>query len=117
MMRIDLPTPLASGQQFVFNISWNYNINNQRIFGGRTGYEYFPPTEIIFTKSPTGFREWLRITTFRLAAQTIFGSGRIHARIRRLSRPNHSAERSCRYGDRRFAKSGAGFNSRTSASV
>ncbi|HZH35443.1 MAG TPA: M1 family metallopeptidase, partial [Pyrinomonadaceae bacterium] len=42
MMRIDLPTPLASGQQFVFNISWNYNINNQRIFGGRTGYEYFP---------------------------------------------------------------------------
>ncbi len=42
MMRIDLPTPLASGQNFVFNVSWNYAINNQRIFGGRAGYEYFP---------------------------------------------------------------------------
>jgi hypothetical protein len=42
MMRIDLPTPLASGQTFVFNVGWNYVINNQRIFGGRAGYEYFP---------------------------------------------------------------------------
>ena len=42
MMRIDLPTPLVSGGTFVFNVAWNYNINNQRIFGGRTGYEYFP---------------------------------------------------------------------------
>ncbi len=41
MMRIDLPAPLAPGGSFVFNVAWNYNINNQRIFGGRTGYEYF----------------------------------------------------------------------------
>jgi hypothetical protein len=42
MLRIDLPTPLAPGGTFVFSIDWNYAINNQRIFGGRTGYEYFP---------------------------------------------------------------------------
>jgi hypothetical protein len=42
MMRIDLPAPLAPNQIFVFNVAWNYNINNQRVFGGRTGYEYFP---------------------------------------------------------------------------
>lgn len=42
MMRIDLPTPLASNQNFVFNVSWNYTINNARIYGGRTGYEFFP---------------------------------------------------------------------------
>jgi len=42
MMRVDLPTPLAPGGTFVFNVGWNYAINNQRIFGGRGGYEYFP---------------------------------------------------------------------------
>ncbi len=42
MMRIDLPQPLASGQNFVFSIDWNHAINNQRVFGGRGGYEYFP---------------------------------------------------------------------------
>ncbi|MCU1290443.1 MAG: Aminopeptidase [Acidobacteria bacterium] len=42
MMRVDLPTPLAPNGTFVFSIDWNYNINNQRVFGGRTGYEYFP---------------------------------------------------------------------------
>ncbi len=42
MMRIDLPTPLVSGGAFVFNVAWNYAINNQRIFGGRAGYEFFP---------------------------------------------------------------------------
>ena len=42
MLRIDLPTPLAPQGTFVFSIDWNYAINNQRIFGGRTGYEYFP---------------------------------------------------------------------------
>lgn len=41
MMRIDLPTPLKPNETFVFKIDWNYHINNQRIFGGRTGYEYF----------------------------------------------------------------------------
>ena len=42
MMRIDLPTPLATGQTVKFAIDWNYNINDQRRLGGRTGYEYFP---------------------------------------------------------------------------
>ncbi len=42
MMRIDLPSDLVSGGTFVFNVSWNYAINNQRIFGGRAGYEFFP---------------------------------------------------------------------------
>ncbi len=41
MMRIDLPRPLKPNENFIFKIDWNYNINNQRIFGGRTGYEYF----------------------------------------------------------------------------
>jgi hypothetical protein len=42
MMRVDLPTPLAPNGTFVFSIDWNYAINNQRVFGGRAGYEYFP---------------------------------------------------------------------------
>ena len=42
MMRIDLPTPLAPNGTFVFSLDWNYNINDQRVYGGRTGYEYFP---------------------------------------------------------------------------
>ena len=42
MMRIDLPQPLAPGQSTVFSIDWNYNINDARKLGGRTGYEFFP---------------------------------------------------------------------------
>ncbi len=42
MMRVDLPAPLLPNQNFVFNIAWNFEINNQRLFGGRTGFEYFP---------------------------------------------------------------------------
>ena len=42
MMRIDLPAPLVPGGTFAFNVAWNYAINNQRIYGGRTGYEFFP---------------------------------------------------------------------------
>ena len=41
MMRIDLPTPLASGGTFVFSLDWNYTINNGAIFGGRSSYEFF----------------------------------------------------------------------------
>lgn len=43
VMRIDLPAPLAPGQQFKFNIEWSYvlidRINNLTF--GRGGYEYF----------------------------------------------------------------------------
>ncbi|MDQ3130656.1 MAG: M1 family metallopeptidase [Acidobacteriota bacterium] len=42
MLRVDLPAPLAPNGTFVFSIDWNYAINNQRVFGGRAGYEYFP---------------------------------------------------------------------------
>jgi hypothetical protein len=41
MMRIDLPTPLKPGQKFAFNIDWSYNINEQKVLGGRSGYEHF----------------------------------------------------------------------------
>ena len=42
MMRIDLPQPLPPGQSIVFSVDWNYNINDARRIGGRTGYEFFP---------------------------------------------------------------------------
>ncbi|PID70209.1 MAG: aminopeptidase [Flavobacteriales bacterium] len=42
MMRINLPKPLAPGEQYVFKTKWWYNINNYIIDGGRSGYEYFP---------------------------------------------------------------------------
>ena len=42
MMRLDLPRPLAPGQSTSFSVDWNYNINDQRRIGGRTGYEFFP---------------------------------------------------------------------------
>ena len=42
MMRVDLPQPLASGETFVFNIKWWYNINNYMVDRGRSGYEAFP---------------------------------------------------------------------------
>jgi hypothetical protein len=42
MMRIDLPSALKSGQQFVFNVKWSYKISDRMSRGGRGGYEYFP---------------------------------------------------------------------------
>ena len=41
MMRVDLPKPLASGENFVFNIKWWYNINDYTSIRGRSGYEPF----------------------------------------------------------------------------
>ncbi|QNA90274.1 M1 family metallopeptidase [Massilia sp. Dwa41.01b] len=41
MMRIDLPQPLKPGQRFSFNVEWNYKINEQKVLGGRSGYEKF----------------------------------------------------------------------------
>ena len=52
MMRINLPTPLRSGQQFVFNIGWYYKISDRMSMGGRGGYEYFPEDKnYLFTMS------------------------------------------------------------------
>lgn len=42
MMRVELPTPLKPGQQFIFKIEWNYFISNRMVEGGRGGFEYFP---------------------------------------------------------------------------
>lgn len=42
MMRIDLPTPLQSGEEVVFSIDWSFNIHDRTGFiGGRPGYEFF----------------------------------------------------------------------------
>ena len=41
MMRIDLPTPLASGAKTTFKVSWSYLINNAKLLSLRCGYEYF----------------------------------------------------------------------------
>ncbi|UGQ45413.1 M1 family metallopeptidase [Massilia endophytica] len=42
MMRIDLPTPLKPGERFSFSLDWTYKINEQKVLGGRAGYEHFP---------------------------------------------------------------------------
>ena len=42
MMRVDLPQPLAPGQNTVFNVDWDYQINDAKRLGGRSGYEFFP---------------------------------------------------------------------------
>ncbi|WP_334112455.1 M1 family metallopeptidase [Paucihalobacter sp.] len=42
MMRVELPKPMANGDQFSFYIKWWYNINDHVNDGGRSGYEYFP---------------------------------------------------------------------------
>ena len=41
VMRVDLPQPLLPGEEFVFSIDWNYQINNSAIASLRTGAEYF----------------------------------------------------------------------------
>jgi hypothetical protein len=41
MMRIELPQPLKPGEKFSFSIDWTYKINEQKVLGGRSGYEYF----------------------------------------------------------------------------
>ncbi len=42
MMRVELPAPMNSGDQFSFSVDWWYNINDRMSDGGRSGYEYFP---------------------------------------------------------------------------
>lgn len=42
MMRVEMPVPLKSGQQFVFKVNWNYKIGDRIAQGGRGGYEFFP---------------------------------------------------------------------------
>lgn len=42
MMRVDLPTPMKTGDKFTFSIDWFFNIGNRQIDGQRSGWEYFP---------------------------------------------------------------------------
>jgi Peptidase family M1 domain len=41
MMRVEIPSPMQTGDKFSFNIKWWYNINDHVKDGGRSGYEYF----------------------------------------------------------------------------
>jgi len=41
MLRIDLPKPLKTGDETKFNVEWNYQLHEQKVLGGRSGYEYF----------------------------------------------------------------------------
>ncbi|MEZ4853497.1 M1 family metallopeptidase [Flavobacterium sp.] len=41
MMRINLDSPLKSGDKISFSIKWWYKINNYMVDGGRSGYEQF----------------------------------------------------------------------------
>ncbi|MGE0770333.1 MAG: M1 family metallopeptidase [Cyclobacteriaceae bacterium] len=42
MMRVDLPTPLKTGEKYSFKIDWSYNEYDRMKFDERGGYEYFP---------------------------------------------------------------------------
>jgi hypothetical protein len=50
MMRIDLPRPLAPGRSQAIRLSWVFNITDNKVFGGRSGYEPFenPNADIFF---------------------------------------------------------------------
>ena len=41
MMRIDLETPLESGETITIQVDWEHNILDEVAIGGRGGYEYF----------------------------------------------------------------------------
>ncbi len=41
MMRVDLAQPLKSGDSVQLNINWHYQLHEQKVLGGRSGYEYF----------------------------------------------------------------------------
>lgn len=42
MMRVEMPKPLKTGEQFSFSLEWSYNINDRMLVGGRSGMEFFP---------------------------------------------------------------------------
>ncbi|RZA32315.1 MAG: aminopeptidase, partial [Lysobacteraceae bacterium] len=48
MMRIDLAQPLKPGARVSFSLDWNYNINEQKVLGGRSGYEKFDDKNDLF---------------------------------------------------------------------
>jgi len=43
MMRIDLPSPLKTGEKFVFSVDWSFQEKDRNaVMMDRGGYEYFP---------------------------------------------------------------------------
>ena len=42
MMRVNIPTPLKSGEQISFSIKWWYNVPDHTVNRARSGFEYFP---------------------------------------------------------------------------
>jgi hypothetical protein len=48
MMRIDLPQPLKPGARTSFAIDWSFNIPEQKVLGGRSGYEKFDDKNDLF---------------------------------------------------------------------
>ena len=49
MMRINLDQPLKPGEQYSFQIKWNYLINDRMSIGGRSGYEEFDDGNKLYT--------------------------------------------------------------------
>lgn len=45
MMRVDLPKALAPRQTATLKLAWAFNITDNGLIGGRTGYEYFRDTD------------------------------------------------------------------------
>lgn len=45
LMRVDLPTPLRTGQSFRFGIDFSFNIVEEDAISARSGYEHFPDDE------------------------------------------------------------------------
>jgi hypothetical protein len=48
MMRIDLPQALKPGARTAFSIEWSFNIPEQKVLGGRSGYEKFDDKNDLF---------------------------------------------------------------------
>ncbi len=42
MMRVDLPKPMKTGDQFAFQVTWSYKEKDRMNYNERGGYEYFP---------------------------------------------------------------------------
>jgi hypothetical protein len=42
MMRVDLPKPLKTGENFVFSVEWSYREYDRQRYDERGGYEFFP---------------------------------------------------------------------------
>ncbi len=42
MLRVDVPTPMKTGDKYSFKVEWSYVEKDRLKFGERGGYEYFP---------------------------------------------------------------------------